>query len=135
MLVGAAFFPLINSSSQAIWQAKVAPPLQGRVFTARRLIAWLTQPVTPLIAGTLADYVMEPAMGSTGRFAQIFSGLVGSGPGAGMGLLTVFCCLACMVVGLSGYCLPAIRDLEATLPDHDQLEQIDAIPADQPGVC
>ena len=30
------FAPLINGSNQAIWQAKVAPDLQGRVFSARR---------------------------------------------------------------------------------------------------
>jgi hypothetical protein len=33
MLVGVLFFPLVNSSSQAIWQAKVPPDLAGaRLF-------------------------------------------------------------------------------------------------------
>ena len=32
--------PLINASNQSIWMAKVAPDVQGRVFSARRLIAW-----------------------------------------------------------------------------------------------
>ena len=123
MLIGALFIPLINGSSQAIWQAKVAPDLQGRVFSARRLIAWLTQPVTPLIAGLLADYVMEPAMQMPGWFSQTFNGLVGTGPGAGMGLLTVFCCLMCALIGLSGYYIPAIRNLEDVLPDHDQMSK------------
>ncbi|MGH2523999.1 MAG: MFS transporter, partial [Anaerolineales bacterium] len=50
------FGPLINGSNQAIWQAKVAPDVQGRVFSARRLIAWFTNPITPLIAGPLADF-------------------------------------------------------------------------------
>ena len=123
MLIGALFIPLINGSSQAIWQAKVAPDLQGRVFSARRLIAWLTQPVTPLIAGLLADYVMEPAMQMPGWFSQTFNGLVGTGPGAGMGLLTVFCCLMCVLIGLSGYYIPVIRNLEDVLPDHDQMSK------------
>ena len=130
ILVAALFFPLINGSSQAIWQAKVAPDLQGRVFSARRLIAWVTQPITPVIAGMLADYVMEPAMQTSSRFSQTFSGLVGSGPGAGMGLLTVFCCLACVLVGVSGYYIPAIRNLEDVLPDHDQMHKAEAVPAD-----
>lgn len=130
MLIGALFFPLINSSSQAIWQAKVAPDLQGRVFTSRRLIAWVTQPVTPIIAGLLADYVMEPAMQTTSWISRTFSSLVGNGPGAGMGLLSVFCCLACVLVGLSGYYVPAIRNLESALPDHDQLHKVEAVPAD-----
>ncbi len=130
MLVGTLFFPLINSSSQAIWQAKVAPDLQGRVFTSRRLIAWLTQPVTPLLAGLLADFVMEPAMLTPGGFAGFFSGLVGVGPGAGMGLLTVICYLACALIGLGGYTIPAIRNLEDDLPDHDPLRQTKAVPTD-----
>ena len=125
MLMGTLFFPLINSSSQAIWQAKVAPDLQGRVFSSRRLIAWVTMPITPVIAGLLADYVMEPVMQTSSRFSQTFSGLVGSGPGAGMRLLTVFCCLACVIVGFSGYYFPAIRDLEDVLPDHDQMRNAD----------
>jgi hypothetical protein len=56
------FIPLVNGSNQAIWQAKVAPDLQGRVFSARRLIAWFTNPISPIIGGTLSDFVLEPAM-------------------------------------------------------------------------
>ncbi|NTU54985.1 MAG: MFS transporter [Anaerolineales bacterium] len=52
----------VNGSSQAIWQSKVAPDLQGRVFSARRMIAWITDPITPLLAGALADYVTEPGI-------------------------------------------------------------------------
>jgi DHA3 family macrolide efflux protein-like MFS transporter len=130
MLIGALFFPLINSSSQAIWQAKVAPDLQGRVFSSRRLIAWMTTPIAPIIAGTLADYVMEPAMRTVNPFSQTFSGLVGTGPGAGMGFLTIVCCLACVLVGIGGYFSLSIRTLEDTLPDHDQLQKMEAALAD-----
>jgi MFS family permease len=129
MLVGAAFFPLVNSSSQAIWQAKVPPDLQGRVFSSRRLIAWLTQPVTPVIAGMLADYVMEPAMQTVSPFSRTFSALVGTGPGAGMGLITVFCCLACVAVGAGGYFVASIRNLEDSLPDHDALQRMETLSA------
>ena len=62
MFLTSLFSPLINTSNQAIWQSKVAPDVQGRVFSARRLIAWFTNPISPIIAGTLADFVLEPAM-------------------------------------------------------------------------
>src|SRR5688500_13795674 len=62
MALSAIVGPLINGSNQAIWQSKVAPDVQGRVFSARTLIAWMTNPISPLIAGTLADFVLEPAM-------------------------------------------------------------------------
>jgi MFS transporter, DHA3 family, macrolide efflux protein len=114
--------PLINASNQAIWQSKVAPDLQGRVFSARRLIAWFAQPVSPIIAGTLADFAFEPAMRGDGMLSQTFGVLVGTGPGAGMGLILVFCSLAAALVGLTGYFIPAIRNAEDLLPDHDTLK-------------
>ncbi len=61
MVLMAMVSPLINTSNQAIWQSKVAPDVQGRVFSARRLIAWFTHPISPIIAGTLADFLLEPA--------------------------------------------------------------------------
>jgi len=121
MIIMNLFGPLINTSNQAIWQSKVAPDLQGRVFSARRLIAWFTNPISPILAGTLADFVLEPAMRTQGAVQTLFSPLVGSGPGAGMGLLMVFCGLGAAAVGLAGYFIPAIRKAEDLLPDHDQL--------------
>ncbi|HEY3312119.1 MAG TPA: MFS transporter [Anaerolineales bacterium] len=112
--------PLINGSNQAIWQAKVAPDLQGRVFSARRLIAWFTNPISPLLAGTLADFVFEPAMRSNGALASPFGGLTGTGPGAGMGLLMVLCGIIGVIVALGGYLVPPIRRAEELLPDFDQ---------------
>jgi DHA3 family macrolide efflux protein-like MFS transporter len=116
--------PWINSSNQSIWQAKVAPDVQGRVFSSRRLIAWFAQPLTPIIGGTLADFVMEPAMKTSSGLSHAFSWLVGTGPGAGMGLLTVFACLGVALVGLTGYFIPPIRNAETVLPDHDKLEKV-----------
>lgn len=127
----AAFMiPIINGSNQAIWQSKVAPDLQGRVFSIRRLIAWFVSPLAMLIAGPLADKVMEPAMLSDGSLVQAFGGLVGTGPGAGMALLFVFFGLAAGLVGLSGYFFKVIRDAEDLLPDHDALAPAVYAPTD-----
>lgn len=122
ILAGGLFGPLINGSNQAIWQAKVAPDLQGRVFSARRLIAWFTNPISPIIGGTLADFVLEPAMkAQNSGLAQLFGPFFGNGPGAGMSLLIVICGVGGFLVGLAGYFVPAIRDAESVLPDHDAL--------------
>jgi hypothetical protein len=119
---------LINTSNQSIWQSKVAPDLQGRVFSARRLIAWFTQPIAPIIGGTLADYVMEPAMRTTSALSTIFGPIVGTGPGAGMGLLMLLTGIGGSLVGLSGYFVPNIRNAEDVLPDHDELERAEESP-------
>ncbi|MBE0690861.1 MAG: MFS transporter [Anaerolineae bacterium] len=112
------FIPLINGSNQAIWQAKVAPDVQGRVFAARRMIAQLTIPIAFLAAGPLADQILEPAMMPGGALADAFGGLVGVGPGAGMGLMFVIMGVLGALVGLGGYLFPAVRDAEKLLPDH-----------------
>ncbi|MBM4458042.1 MAG: MFS transporter [Chloroflexi bacterium] len=118
--VTSLFVPLVNTSNQAIWQAKVAPDVQGRVFSARRLIAWFTNPISPIIAGTLADFALEPAMKGSGALPSLFGWLVGPGPGAGMGLLMVICGLGGLAVALISAFVPAIRHAETLLPDHGQ---------------
>ncbi len=127
VLLGGIFIPIINGSNQAIWQAKVAPDLQGRVFSARRLIAWFTNPISPIIGGALADFVLEPAMKNQNSFlSHTFGGLFGSGPGSGMTLLIFLCGVAILMVVVAGYYVPAIRNAEAILPDHDALPAAEA---------
>jgi len=110
---------VINGSNQAIWQSKVAPDVQGRVFATRRLIAWLVTPLSQLVAGPLADQVMEPAMALNGSLSPIFGSIVGTGPGAGIGLMFLISGLFTTLTGLSGYLFPAVRDVEGLLPDHE----------------
>lgn len=126
MATSAVVGPLVNASNQAIWQAKVAPDVQGRVFSARRLIAWFTNPISPIIAGTLADFVVEPAMRAQSGLSSTFGWLTGSGPGAGMGLIIFFSGLLAGLAGLAGYFIPAIRNAESALPDHDALPAAEA---------
>jgi MFS family permease len=116
---GSFLGPIIDGSNQAIWQAKVAPDVQGRVFSIRRLIAWVSTPLAALVAGPLADRVLEPAMQQGGALAAFFSPWVGTGPGAGMALVFIFTGIGTMLVGLGGYAFPAIREAETILPDHD----------------
>lgn len=119
MAAQAIVSPIINASNQAIWQAKVAPDVQGRVFSARRLIAWFAQPVAPLIAGLLADRWLEPSMTSGTGLSLIFHPWVGAMPGSGMALLFIFCGLGVALTALSGYAVPAISHVETLLPDYE----------------
>lgn len=111
--------PIINGSSQAIWQAKVAPDVQGRVFSVRRLIAQVSAPLAILLSGPLADHVFEPAMKAGGSLVYSFGSLVGTGPGAGMSLMFVLTGVFGGFLGLVGYLFPEVRDVEDILPDHD----------------
>jgi hypothetical protein len=99
--------------------AKVSVEVQGRVFSARRLIAWFANPLAALIAGPLADHVMEPAMMEGGSGVGAFEWLVGTGPGAGMSLLFILTGLVGLAMSLGSYLIPLIRNVEDILPDHD----------------
>jgi MFS transporter, DHA3 family, macrolide efflux protein len=117
--LGAFLIPIINGSNQAIWQAKVPPDVQGRVFAARRLIAQITAPLGMGLAGPLADGVFEPGMRPGGGLAGTFGGLVGVGPGAGMALMLVVFGILATGAALVAYAARTVRDAERLLPDHD----------------
>lgn len=117
--MGQFLIPILNGSNQAIWQTKVAPDVQGRVFAVRRLIAQITAPVATAVAGPLADNVFEPAMQPDGVLAPVFGWLVGTGTGSGMALMFVVTGLIGVLVGFGGYLFPVIRNAEELLPDHE----------------
>jgi DHA3 family macrolide efflux protein-like MFS transporter len=116
-----------NATSQAILQVKVAADIQGRVFSARRLLTWLPDTFTPILGGLLADYVMEPAMQAGGWVTRMFSWLTGSGPGSGMSLMMVFFGIMTILALMSGYVFPHIRNMEDLLPDNDQIETVQVV--------
>jgi hypothetical protein len=111
--------PFINGSNQAIWQAKVPPDVQGRVFGARRVFAQISGPLGMAIAGPLADFVFEPAMREGGALTDELGWLFGVGPGAGIGVVIALTGLITVSVGIIGYMIPAIFHAETILPDHD----------------
>ena len=111
---------VLDASNQAIWQAKVAPDVQGRVFAVRRLIAQITVPLAMLVTGPLADRVFESAMTSDGAMADLFGGLVGTEAGSGMALIIVITGIISGVAAIGGYAFPFIRNAEDIIPDHTQ---------------
>ncbi|WP_066383192.1 MULTISPECIES: MFS transporter [unclassified Anabaena] len=112
-------FPMLRSSGTAILLSKVKPDVQGRVFATESSIQQIVSAIAVFIAALLADHVFEPAMMPGGSLTPLFSGLFGTGKGAGMALLYVISSLGLLCVGLSGYAYPKLRNVETILPDHD----------------
>jgi len=113
------FIPIMDGCNQAIWQAKVPPDIQGRVFGSRLLIAQIPGPLGILIAGPLADFVFEPAMRSGGSLAPTLGGVFGAGSGAGMSVMFVMFALLGVALFAAAYAARPIRLAESLLPDHN----------------
>jgi MFS transporter, DHA3 family, macrolide efflux protein len=126
LITVAAFFfffslPLVNGSSQAIWQSKIAPEVQGRVFAVRRMIAWSSLPLSYMAAGPLAEYVFEPLLTKGGPLASTVGRVIGVGPGRGIGFLFIILGGLTLLIVSAGYLYPRLRLLEDevldTVPD------------------
>jgi MFS family permease len=124
ILVGGIGSSVGVATSQALLQVKVAVDVQGRVFSARRMLTWFPDTFTPILGGLLADHVMEPAMQNGSPLARVFGWLTGTGPGSGMAVIMLVFGLLTILATLSGFVFPKIRNMEDLLPDQDLLERV-----------
>ena len=64
-------------------QAKVAPAIQGRVFSLRMMVNTLSFAIAYLIGGSLADKIFEPLLAVDGLLAGSVGQLIAPVLGAG----------------------------------------------------
>ncbi len=108
---------IINISSQYIWQTKVAPNVQGRVFAVERMLGSSLQPFAYILVGPLADRVFEPLMAADGALASSVGQIIGVGAGRGIGLMFILMGAMTIVTTVAGYQYPRLRLLEDELAD------------------
>lgn len=112
------FFMAVSSAcSQAIWQKKVEPAIQGRVFALRRMIAFSSMPIAFVTAGALADYIFEPLMAKNGALSGLLGPLFGTGPGRGIALMFTLIGIITLINTLAATLYPRLRRIELELPD------------------
>ncbi|AFY47244.1 arabinose efflux permease family protein [Nostoc sp. PCC 7524] len=114
-----AFFsiPMFQSSSNAIWQTKVAPDVQGKVFAIRRMVAWSSRPLAYLVAGPLTERVFEPLITVNGPLAGSIGKIIGTGTGRGLGLMFMVMGILIMLITIIAYQYAPLRLVEDELPD------------------
>ena len=112
------FIPISAALSQAVWQTKVPPDIQGRVFSIRAMIAWSIIPTANLVAGPLADRVFEPMMGEGGALADsAIAAVIGAGDGRGIGIIFILSAIFLLLTSLGVFVYPRVRNLEEEIPD------------------
>jgi MFS family permease len=129
-LLGSFFIPILVSGERAIWQAKVPPDVQGRVFAVNGMIRTAMMPLGYVLGGVLADYVFEPALAVGGSLAGTFGWLVGTGPGAGIALMFFGTMFMGTTLCLGSYLIRAVRCVEDDLPDYDAAPESLSLPAE-----
>lgn len=89
VFIGCFGSPVYQTYQTVILRESVPVSMQGRIFSLQGIITSSLAPVGYLLGAILADYIFEPFMQGTGKLQSILSKLVGSGKGAGMGLMFV----------------------------------------------
>jgi len=110
-------FPLVNGSDQAIWQSKVPPEVQGRVFSIRRMLASSMIPLAYLTAGPLSDKIFKPMLSTGGALTSSLGQIFGVGPSRGMGMLIFLMGAFIVILTLATALNPRVRNIEDELPD------------------
>jgi DHA3 family macrolide efflux protein-like MFS transporter len=108
---------IVFGSNQAIWQSRVEPQVQGRVFATQQMVARSAAPLAYLLAGLLADRVFNPLLTIDGPLAGSLGQVLGTGPGRGIGLLFVLMGAVKVAITLLGRSDPHLRNVEDELPE------------------
>jgi len=109
-----AFFePFVEGINLSIWQSKVEADVQGRVLSARHLMAQIPYLFGVLVSGLLAEKVMTPLLQKDTPIARWF----GSESGAGMSILLVLAGISGAIIFLLGFVFRNIREIDSLIPD------------------
>jgi DHA3 family macrolide efflux protein-like MFS transporter len=107
---------LVNANNDTIWQAKVAPPMQGRVFGTRRVFGQALYPLALLVGGYLHEHILSDKYLSRVACLQYLQF-----QHASLGLSILFLCtgvLECMAALIGGLSAGLLQ-VESRVPDHD----------------
>lgn len=109
-----AFFePFVEGINLSIWQSKVEADVQGRVLSARHLMAQIPYLLGVLASGFLAEKIMTPLL----RKDSLFANWLGNESGAGISLLMILAGMAGAIIFLLGYVFRNIREVDSLIPD------------------
>lgn len=120
LVVGAAFLAhvtlaFVSSLNQSIWQSQVPPAVLGRVLALRQAAVKGATLLAYLLAGGLADRVLEPLLLPGGALASSLGAWIGIGPGRGIAALCVLIGLVKAAAVLAVYAAPGARELDGQL--------------------
>ena len=112
VFIGCFGAPIYQTYQTVILREKVSIDMHGRIFGVQGMITQMLTPIGYLVGALLADYVFEPFM-QGGRANKVLSLIVGSGNGAGIGLIFV-------IAGALGIVILAILRRSSKIKELDE---------------
>lgn len=109
--------PIQEGSRLALWQSKVTPNVQGRVFALLQIGRSMVIVAAYSISGLLTDRVFDPLFMPDGALAGTLGTIIGVGPGRGAAFFYVCLGLLLVLVTVLAYFYPRLRLLEDEVPD------------------
>lgn len=94
VFLGNVLVPILTANVTYIMRTRIPIEMQGRVFSARNTMQYMSIPIGNFLGGILADKVFEPFMQYESSLRNICVRLVGKGTGSGIGLLFIVLSLA-----------------------------------------
>jgi DHA3 family macrolide efflux protein-like MFS transporter len=104
-----------NTSSQAIWQSKIPPHIQGRVFSARRVIAQLVGTILMISSGPIVDKFLYKFFVDSNKFFNFF----GSCKGGALSFLATFSGFFTAIVAIIGFTNKTVMNVESFTEKED----------------
>lgn len=105
-------YPIVISCNQTIWQTKVPPELQGRVFALQQMVEKSASILAYAVTGPLVDHIFEPMLLSDGLLAGTVGQLIGTGSGRGSAFLVILMGILNIIATFIAYQNRHIRRVE-----------------------
>jgi MFS family permease len=113
-----AMVPIASSLGRSIFQARVPPSIQGRVFSIRLMISRSIVPVAYLLSGFLADQFFVPLLEVGGALSNTVIGTaLGVGDGRGYGLISILAGLSIWGITFVAFLNKRIQRIDEEIPD------------------
>jgi DHA3 family macrolide efflux protein-like MFS transporter len=110
-------YTVVIVTDKALWQTKVAPVLQGRIFALKGLINHVMAPLAFVIAGPLTDKVFRHLLVQGGPLSGKLGWIFGTGESRGIGLLITLLGLLVIVSVAVASQSRHLKFIEEELPD------------------
>ncbi|MFE9694033.1 amino acid adenylation domain-containing protein [Micromonospora sp. NPDC005806] len=100
-----------------IVQVKVPQRYHGRVFALNQTISWSTLPIGFALLAPAATALLEPLLAPGGALAGSVGGLIGVGPGRGIGFAYLLFGIMLALVTGGGFLIRTLRRFDTEVPD------------------